>query len=39
MGAGTNVQDKLVALHHIDVPWRPSDVEQRERKNIKTGKY
>lgn len=39
MGAGTNVQDKLVALHHIDVPWRPNDIEQRERKNIKTGKY
>ena len=39
MGAGTNVQDRLVALHHIDVPWRPSDVEQRERKNFKTGKY
>jgi N12 class adenine-specific DNA methylase len=30
MGAGTNVQDRLVALHHLDVPWRPSDVEQRE---------
>lgn len=30
MGAGTNVQDKLVALHHLDVPWRPSDVIQRE---------
>ena len=30
MGAGTNVQDKLVALHHIDVPWRPSDVEQKK---------
>ena len=26
MGAGTNVQDRLVALHHLDVPWRPSDV-------------
>ena len=26
MGAGTNVQDKLIALHHLDVPWRPSDV-------------
>ena len=38
MGAGTNVQDKLVALHHLDVPWRPRDVEQRERQNIKTGK-
>jgi N12 class adenine-specific DNA methylase len=30
MGAGTNVQDRLVAEHHLDVPWRPSDVEQRE---------
>ena len=38
MGAGTNVQDQLIALHHLDVPWRPRDVEQRERKNIKTGK-
>lgn len=38
MGAGTNVQKKLIALHHLDVPWRPSDVEQRERKNFKTGK-
>lgn len=38
MGAGTNVQDKLIALHHLDVPWRPRDVEQRERKDFKTGK-
>lgn len=30
LGAGTNVQERLVALHHLDVPWRPSDVEQRE---------
>jgi len=30
MGAGTNVQQRLVALHHLDVPWRPSDLEQRE---------
>ena len=30
MGAGTNVQDRLVALHHLDVPWRPSDIEQQE---------
>ena len=30
MGAGTNVQERLVALHHLDVPWKPSDVEQRE---------
>lgn len=28
MGAGTNVQDRLIALHHIDVPWRPSDIER-----------
>jgi len=37
MGAGTNVQDKLVALHHIDVPWRPSDVEQREGRILRQG--
>ncbi|MBD5521251.1 MAG: N-6 DNA methylase [Lachnospiraceae bacterium] len=30
MGAGTNVQDRLIALHHLDVPWRPADMEQRE---------
>ncbi|MCM1144326.1 MAG: SNF2-related protein, partial [Lachnoclostridium sp.] len=30
MGAGTNVQDRLIALHHLDVPWRPADIEQRE---------
>ena len=30
MGAGTNVQDRLIALHHLDVPWRPSDIEQQE---------
>lgn len=29
MGAGTNVQKRLVGLHHIDAPWRPSDLEQR----------
>ena len=28
MGAGTNVQDRLIALHHLDVPWRPSDIER-----------
>ena len=37
MGAGTNVQDKLVALHHLDVPWRPSDIEQREGRIIRQG--
>jgi len=30
MGAGTNIQDKLISLHHLDVPWKPSDIEQQE---------
>lgn len=37
MGAGTNVQNKLVALHHLDVPWRPSDIEQREGRILRQG--
>lgn len=37
MGAGTNVQERLVALHHLDIPWRPSDVEQREGRIIRQG--
>lgn len=37
MGAGTNIQKKLCALHHIDVPWRPSDIEQREGRIIRQG--
>lgn len=37
MGAGTNVQERLVALHHVDAPWRPSDVEQREGRIIRQG--
>lgn len=37
MGAGTNVQDKIVALHHLDCPWRPSDIEQREGRAIRQG--
>lgn len=37
MGAGTNVQNKLVALHHIDAPWRPSDLEQREGRIVRRG--
>ncbi len=37
MGAGTNVQNRLTALHHIDVPWRPSDIEQREGRIIRQG--
>lgn len=37
MGAGTNIQDRLVALHHLDVPWRPSDVEQQEGRILRQG--
>lgn len=37
LGAGTNVQDRLVALHHLDAPWRPSDLEQREGRIIRQG--
>ena len=37
MGAGTNVQQRLVALHHVDVTWKPSDIEQREGRIIRQG--
>ena len=37
MGAGTNVQRKLIALHHVDCPWRPSDLQQREGRIIRQG--
>ena len=37
MGAGTNVQKRLAALHHLDVPWRPRDIEQREGRIIRQG--
>ena len=37
MGAGTNVQDRAVALHHVDVTWKPSDIEQREGRVIRQG--
>ena len=37
MGAGTNVQKLLVALHHLDCPWRPSDLQQREGRIIRQG--
>ena len=37
MGAGTNVQDKLIALHDVDCPWRPSDLEQRSGRIIRQG--
>ena len=39
MGAGTNVQDKLIALHDVDCPWRPSDLEQREGRIIRQGNH
>ncbi|MBY7043783.1 pentapeptide repeat-containing protein [Clostridium botulinum] len=37
MGTGTNIQDRLVALHHIDCPYRPSDIEQREGRILRQG--
>ncbi len=37
MGAGTNIQKKLIALHHIDVPWRPADIEQRNGRILRQG--
>ena len=37
MAAGTNVQKRLVALHHLDAPWRPRDIEQREGRILRQG--
>ena len=37
MGAGTNVQERLIALHDLDVPWRPSDLEQRAGRIVRQG--
>ena len=37
MGAGTNIQKKLVAEHHVDAPWRPRDIEQREGRILRQG--
>ena len=37
MGAGTNVQDRLIAVHHLDVPWIPSDIEQQEGRILRQG--
>lgn len=37
MGAGTNVQKRIVAIHHADVTWKPSDIEQREGRGIRQG--
>ena len=37
MGAGTNVQDRLIALHDLDCPWRPGDLEQRAGRIVRQG--
>ena len=37
LGAGTNVQDRLIALHHLDCPWKPSDLEQQEGRILRHG--
>ena len=37
MGAGTNVQKRLVALHHLDAPWKPAEVEQRDGRILRQG--
>lgn len=37
MGVGTNVQNRLAALHHIDCPWRPADIEQRDGRGVRQG--
>ena len=37
LGAGTNIQDKLIALHHLDCPWKPSDLEQQEGRILRQG--
>lgn len=37
MGVGTNVQDRLIAMHHIDAPWKPAEVEQRDGRIVRQG--
>ena len=37
MGTGTNVQDRIIAMHDLDVPWRPSDLEQRSGRMVRQG--
>lgn len=37
LGLGVNVQDRLIALHHLDVPWRPADMTQREGRILRQG--
>ena len=37
MGVGTNIQDRAIALHHLDCPWRPADIEQRDGRGLRQG--
>uniref|UniRef100_UPI003FF08468 helicase-related protein n=1 Tax=Gemmiger sp. TaxID=2049027 RepID=UPI003FF08468 len=37
LGAGTNIQDRLIALHHLDCPWKPSDLEHQEGRILRQG--
>ena len=37
LGAGTNVQDRLIALHHLDCPWKPAELEQQEGRILRQG--
>jgi len=37
MGVGTNIQDRAIALHHVDCPWRPADIEQRDGRGLRQG--
>ncbi|HWD44336.1 MAG TPA: helicase-related protein, partial [Actinomycetota bacterium] len=39
LGVGTNIQDRCVAIHHVDAPWRPADVEQREGRGLRPGNH
>ena len=37
MGVGTNIQDRCIAVHHVDCPWRPADIEQRDGRGVRQG--
>ena len=39
LGTGVNVQDRIVAIHELDTPWRPSDMEQREGRGVRKGNW
>jgi len=39
LGVGTNIQDRCIAIHHVDAPWRPADVEQREGRALRPGNH